>query len=93
MDNQHKMITGYRDLSADEIELMNAVKAKAEEVRELFETVYAKLMPSVEPSDATEIAEIGMDEYETERWMMIAQDHLQQGFMALNRAIAKPTTF
>ena len=88
MDNQHKMITGYRDLSSDEIELMNAVKAKAEEVRELFETIYAKMMPS-EPSDATEIAEID----ETERWMMIAQDHLQQGFMALNRAIAKPTTF
>ena len=92
MDNQHKMITGYRDLSADEIELMNAVKVKAEEVRELFETVYAKLMPS-EPLGATEIAEIGINEYETERWMMIAQDHLQQGFMALNRAIAKPTTF
>ena len=93
MDNQHKMITGYRDLSEDEIALMNAVKAKAEEVRELFETVYAKLISSAEPSDATEIAEISHTDYETERWMMIAQDHLQQGFMALNRAIAKPTTF
>lgn len=27
------------------------------------------------------------------RWQQIAQDHLQQGFMALVRSIAKPTTF
>lgn len=26
MDNQHKKITGYRDLSQDEIDLMNEVK-------------------------------------------------------------------
>lgn len=27
MDNQHKKIAGYRDLSQDEIDLMNEVKA------------------------------------------------------------------
>lgn len=27
------------------------------------------------------------------RWVQIAEDHLQQGFMALTRAVAKPTTF
>jgi hypothetical protein len=31
MDNQHKQIKGYRDLSQAEIDLMNAIKAKAEE--------------------------------------------------------------
>ena len=31
MDNQHKKITGYRDLSQTEIDLMNELKAKAEE--------------------------------------------------------------
>jgi flagellar biosynthesis regulator FlaF len=39
MDNQHKKISGYRDLSQAEIDLMNAVKAKAEEVRELLDSV------------------------------------------------------
>jgi hypothetical protein len=37
MDNQHKRITGYRDLSAEEIALMNEVKAKGQELGELVE--------------------------------------------------------
>jgi hypothetical protein len=36
MDNQHRQIKGYRDLTAREIELMNQLKAKAEEVHELL---------------------------------------------------------
>ena len=30
MDNQHKKIKGYRDLSQDEINLMNEIKAQGE---------------------------------------------------------------
>ena len=30
MDNQHKMIKGYRDLSQEEINAMNAVNAEGE---------------------------------------------------------------
>lgn len=37
MDNQHKLIKGYRDLSESEITLMNEVKAKAEEVGALVD--------------------------------------------------------
>ena len=33
MDNQHQHIKGYRDLSQEEIDLMNAVKAVGEQVR------------------------------------------------------------
>lgn len=36
MDNQHKLIKGYRDLSPDEIEAMNEIKKKAEEVGALI---------------------------------------------------------
>ncbi|MCM8736629.1 hypothetical protein M5E06_21105 [Azospirillum sp. A1-3] len=39
MDNQHKHIKGYRDLSADEIALMNEAKAKAEEVGALVDKI------------------------------------------------------
>lgn len=35
MDNQHKKIKGYRDLTQAEIDAMNAVKEKAEEVGRL----------------------------------------------------------
>ena len=36
MKDQHTMIKGYRDLSQDEINAMNNIKAKAAEVGELI---------------------------------------------------------
>ena len=37
MDNQHKHIEGYRDLSQTEIDLMNLIKAKGVELGALVE--------------------------------------------------------
>lgn len=37
MENQHKLIKGYRDLSEGEICAMNAVKSEAERIGILFE--------------------------------------------------------
>lgn len=39
MENQHRLIKGYRDLSEEEIALMNDIKAIAEEVGILAERV------------------------------------------------------
>lgn len=36
MENQHRKITGYRDLSAEEIALMNRIKQQAAEVGSLI---------------------------------------------------------
>ena len=74
MQDQHKHITGYRDLTAEEIGLMNEAKALSEQVGAL-----------VEKLDKLD----GIDR----RWTAIARTDLQKGFMALTRAIAKPTTF
>ena len=74
MDNQHKLIKGYRDLSEGEIKAMNAVKSEAERIGLLVEELEANTDLDV-------------------RWVSIAKDHLQQGFMAAVRSIAKPTTF
>lgn len=35
MDNQHRKITGYRELTAEEIDLMNRIKAKGAELLQL----------------------------------------------------------
>lgn len=43
VDNQHKKIQGYRDLSENEIECMNAVKSKEKEVAELWFGIYNQL--------------------------------------------------
>ena len=41
MDNQHKKISGYRDLSQEEIDLMNQIKSKEKELGELFQKLMA----------------------------------------------------
>lgn len=37
MENQHRQIKGYRELSQDEINLMNEIKTKGAELGELVE--------------------------------------------------------
>jgi hypothetical protein len=37
MENQHRQIKGYRELSQDEIDLMNEIKTKGAELGELVE--------------------------------------------------------
>lgn len=87
MDNQHKKITGYRDLSQDEIDLMNEIKAKAEEVGALvhkLDMIGAEVRKDGKPDEPF------LPDY---RWISIGRTHLQQGFMALVRSIAKPESF
>ena len=74
VDNQHKKISGYRDLTEEEIALMNEGKALAEKCREFIEKVSTTSEPDL-------------------RWLSIGRTHLQEGFMAVIRSIAKPTTF
>lgn len=98
MDNQHKLIAGYRDLTEDEIALMNEVKAKAAEVGTLVEKLRERLPAFKMDGEPVQVGDqtlIGVTEeaFETDRWMTIGQDHLQQDFMALTRAVARPTTF
>lgn len=99
MDNQHQKITGYRDLSEQEIALMNEIKAKAAEVGELHIKLQQSLLPPAGEGQEVELGcgctalEVPLGEYETDRWLRIGLDHLQQGFMALTRAVARKTSF
>ena len=43
MDNQHKLIKGYRDLSQEEISLMNEAKSLAEQCGHLTDKIKANL--------------------------------------------------
>ena len=74
MENQHRKITGYRELSQQEIDLMNMVKAAGVE---LGNTVaHLRANPEID-----------------QRWVSIGATQLQQGLMALTRAVAKPEFF
>lgn len=81
MDNQHKLIKGYRDLSAEEIALMNEAKAFGERLGELCGRL-----------EAAEFAQTS-DQVPDKRSLALAKTNLQQGMMWLVRSIAKPTTF
>ena len=52
MDNQHRKITGYRDLSQEEIDLMNEVKVQGEQLGALIRKVRAT--PGIDPRWAAE---------------------------------------
>jgi hypothetical protein len=94
MENQHRKITGYRELTAEEIALMNEVKAKGEEMEKLLAKVDCHLANQVlQARDAGEEEQERLAEAEPRRWFAVGRTHLQEGLMALTRAIAQPTTF
>ena len=71
MENQHRLIKGYRELSPKEIDNMNLLKALEVEVLMLFQN-------------------IAQTQRVEGRWMAIARTHIEQGFMAAGRAVARP---
>jgi len=81
MKDQHTKIKGYRDLSQEEIDLMNEGKALAEKCGEFVE--------KLQKAEFAQFEEMKPDH----RWLAIGKTHLQQGFMAVIRSVAKPTTF
>lgn len=121
MDNQHRKITGYRDLSQVDIDLMNEIKSYAEQGRQLLAKVAAhvnaqfdatkvyvpieeeerrmrdrgeKDIPTgMEMTDEARIEWERLVAAEPHRWRAIAQTHLQEGCMAVTRAIAQPSSF
>lgn len=85
MENQHRQIKGYRELSQAEIDLMNEIKEKGAQ----FESLIQKLHDN--QTAITE--EFGTPDGEARRWISIGKTNLQQGLMALTRAVAKPEFF
>ena len=77
MENQHRKIKGYRELTQEEIDLMNMIKEKGVELEELIE----------------KIDSLTGDKAADKRWFDIGKTDLQKGLMALTRSVAKPTFF
>ena len=86
MDNQHKKNIGYRDLTQEEINLMNRIKGIGKELEKLIDEVEHTNLVIGSTSELDEIAEPQM-------WTNQAKINLKIGLMALTRAVAKPTSF
>lgn len=76
MDNQHKLIKGYRDLSQAEIDAMNEIKEMGNRLGALCDRLNSSDLPTTDG-----------------RWVEIGKTQLQQGIMALVRAVARPESF
>lgn len=85
MENQHRKIKGYRELSQAEIDLMNEIKEQGAELE--------RLLKLVDDCISVENEVHGIGDAEPRRWLAIAKTHLQQGLMAATRAVARPDFF
>jgi hypothetical protein len=81
LDNQHRKISGYRELSQEEIDLMNRIKAFGPELQKLCSDLEAYIH-NREDFDGSSL-----------NWMQEGRLSLQKGLMFLTRSVANPTFF
>jgi len=77
MDNQHKLIPGYRDLSEGEIERIKVLKAMATHIGTTL-----KELGAAAKSDEDRAAE---------RYVSLARSHAEIAFMYAIKSVARPT--
>jgi len=98
VENQHRKITGYRELNEDEVSFMNAIKAKGAELLALQEKLSSYLaaqrigkMVAAQRIDKVATEEFArFNDAEPQRWAAIGKTDIQTGIMALVRAVAQP---
>ena len=93
MENQHRKIKGYRELSQAEVDLMNRIKEKGAELLALQSELVASLSDyqtylTVSVGDDGEVQRF--EAAEPFRWAAIGKTDIQTGIMALVRAVAQP---
>ena len=95
MDNQHRKIKGYRELTQQEIDLMNQIKSKGAELLALQNELVERLV-SLRQELVLTVGSDNADDFERYesaeplRWAAIGKTDIQTGVMALVRAVAMP---
>lgn len=107
MENQHRRIAGYRELSSEEIDLMNRIKIKGAELLRLQMELGIRIATDgarkAEAADRSKrmAEDLSSDEClefqrwsaaEPARWAAIAKTDIEKGIMALVRAVAQPAS-
>lgn len=106
IDNQHKHIKAYRDLTKEDIALMNELKEAGENLLAVLEKAKAHVAAQQQaaidahngangqapsPAPLEECAElVRINKAEPFRWAAIAKTDIQTGVMAAVRVIAQP---
>lgn len=99
MDNQHRRISGYRELNEAEIKLMNEIKA----LGPIVETVLLKVQDhinrqqivSMNMGDTAEAKaeQDRLNDATPSRFVALAKTDFQTALMYLTRGVAQPTFF
>lgn len=92
MDNQHRLIPGYRELTQQEIDLMSSIKKEGLVLDTLLAAVSQHLLIQAQNAASGE-ENVRLMAAEPQRWKSIAKTHFQEGLMALTRAVAQPGFF
>jgi len=97
MENQHRLIQTYPELSAEEIALINEIKIAEANLLALHRKIELHVKEQYDSavvnggsvtSDHEEL--MRRNQAEPRRWLAIAKTDIQTGFMALVRAVAQP---
>ena len=88
MENQHRKIAGYGELSQDDIDLINEIKQAEARTLALHAKVAQRVVDQLRTASQEELARIHAAE--APRWAAIAKTDIQTGFMALMRSVAQP---
>lgn len=98
MENQHRKIKGYRELSQAEIDLMNRIKEQGEVFGDLLSELAAlrnehrkETHAAIEKGEEPALTHEQLGESCTAHGL--AEDHLKTGVMWLVRAVALPSSF
>jgi hypothetical protein len=92
MNNQHRKITGYRDLDKTEIDLMNEVKALGIQMEGVLKKIESHVASQYTPEFTKEALE-RHDNATPERFLALAKTEFQTGLMYATRAVAQPEFF
>lgn len=95
MENQHRKITGYRELSQEEIDLMNEIKALGPQIEDTIEKVRLHLINQSYKATTTgdTATRYRLRDATPERFTSLAKTDFQTALMYLTRAVAQPTFF
>lgn len=93
MKDQHEKVKGYRDLSQEEIDLMNEGKALAEQCGDFIAKLRGYVPENMSGPESGEAFAFAPGGTLDQRWISIGATDLQRGFMSVIRGIAKPTSF
>lgn len=97
MENQHRKITGYRELNQTEIDLMNKIKALGPQIEDVLEEVRLHVINQKQHAMESEPQDVAtldrLVDATPERFLALAKTDFQTALMYATRAVAQPTFF